>query len=56
MVQDELQTTVDIEEKDVGSLLPSTAIERMARFFLLRMEEAEKETRTFVNSGENGYD
>ena len=33
----------DIEEHDIGKLLPGTAIERMARFFLLKMEESEKE-------------
>lgn len=55
MVREESQTEVDVEKKDAGMLLPSTAIERMARFFLMRMNEAEKEARTFVNSGENGY-
>lgn len=55
MVREESQIEIYVEEKDVGMILPSMAIERMARFFLMRMNEAERKARTFVNSGENGY-
>lgn len=57
MVQNEEQNTV-LAVRDVGTLLPDTAIERMARFFLTRMQETDKQmdSHTFVNSEGKGYD
>ena len=57
MVQNEEQNTV-VAVRDVGILLPDTAIARMARFFLTRMRDTEEEmdSRTFVNSERKGYD
>lgn len=57
MVQNEEQDTV-VAVRDVGTLLPDTAIERMARFFLTRMQGTEEQvdSRTFVNSEGKGYD
>ena len=57
MVQNEEQNTV-LAVRDVGTLLPDTAIERMARFFLTRMQETDKQmdSNTFVNSEGKGYD
>ena len=57
MVQNEEQNAV-LAVRDVGTLLPDTAIERMARFFLTRMRDTEvqMDSRTFVNSEGKGYD
>lgn len=57
MVQNEEQYAA-LTVRDVGTLLPDTAIERMARFFLTRMRDTEEKmnSRTFVNSGRKGYD
>ena len=57
MVQNEEQNAV-LAVRDVGTLLPDTAIERMARFFLTKMRDTEEEmdSRTFVNSEGKGYD
>lgn len=57
MVQNEEQNAA-LAVRDVGTLLPDTAIERMARFFLTRMQGMEKQmdSRTFVNSEGKGYD
>ena len=57
MVQNEEQDTV-VAVRDVGPLLPDTAIERMARFFLTRMQctEEQVDSHTFVNSEGKGYD
>ncbi len=57
MVQNEEQNAA-LTVRDVGTLLPDTAIERMARFFLTRMRDTEEEmdSRTFVNSERKGYD
>lgn len=57
MVQNEEQDTV-VAVRDVGTLLPDTAIERMARFFLTKMRDTEvqMDSRTFVNSEGKGYD
>ena len=57
MVQNEEQNAV-LAVRDVGTLLPDTTIERMARFFLTRMQDTEKQmdSRTFVNSEGKGYD
>ena len=57
MVQNEEQNAV-LAVRDVGSLLPDTAIERMARFFLTKMRDTEvqMDSRTFVNSEGKGYD
>ena len=57
MVQNEEQNPV-LAVRDVGTLLPDTAIERMARFFLTKMRDTEEEMdpRTFVNSERKGYD
>lgn len=57
MVQNEEQNTV-LAVRDVGTLLPDTAIERMARFFLTKMRDTDEEmdSRTFVNSERKGYD
>lgn len=57
MVQNEEQNAV-LAVRDVGTLLPDTAIERMARFFLTKMRDTEEQmdSRTFVNSEGKGYD
>ena len=57
LVQNEEQNAA-LTVRDVGTLLPDTAIERMARFFLTRMRDTEDEmdSRTFVNSERKGYD
>ena len=57
MVQNEEQDTV-VAVRDVGTLLPDTAIERMARFFLTKMRDTEgqMDSHTFVNSEGKGYD
>lgn len=57
MVQNEEQNAV-LAVRDVGTLLPDTAIERMARFFLTKMRDTEEEMDpcTFVNSERKGYD
>lgn len=57
MVQNEEQNAA-LTVRDVGTLLPDTAIERMARFFLtrIRVTEEEMDSRTFVNSEGRGYD
>lgn len=57
MVQNEEQNAV-LAVRDVGTLLPDTAIERMARFFLTKMRDTEEQMdfRTFVNSEGKGYD
>ena len=57
MVQNEEQNVV-LAVRDVGTLLPDTAIERMARFFLTKMRDTEvqMDSRTFVNSEGKGYD
>ena len=57
MVQNEEQNAA-LTVRDVGTLLPDTAIERMARFFLTRMQETDKQmdSHTFVNSERKGYD
>ncbi len=57
MVQNEEQNAV-LAVRDVGTLLPDTAIERMARFFLTKMRDTEvqMDSRTFVNSEGKGYD
>ena len=57
MVQNEEQNAV-LAVRDVGTLLPDTAIERMARFFLTKMRDTEvqMDSRTFVNSERKGYD
>lgn len=57
MVQNEEQNAA-LTVRDVGTLLPDTAIERMARFFLTKMRDTEEEmdSRTFVNSEGKGYD
>lgn len=57
MVQNEEQNAA-LTVRDVGTLLPDTAIERMARFFLTRMQETDKQmdSHTFVNSEGKGYD
>lgn len=57
MIQNEEQNAV-LAVRDVGTLLPDTVIERMARFFLTRMQGTEEQvdSRTFVNSEGKGYD
>ena len=57
MVQNEEQNAV-LAVRDVGTLLPDTAIERMARFFLTKKRDTEvqMDSRTFVNSEGKGYD
>jgi len=57
LVQNEEQNAV-LAVRDVGTLLPDTAIERMARFFLTKMRDTEvqMDSRTFVNSEGKGYD
>ena len=57
MVQNEEQNAV-LAVRDVGTLLPDTAIERMARFFLTKMRDTEvqMDSLTFVNSEGKGYD
>lgn len=57
MVQNEEQYAA-LTVRDVGTRLPDTAIERMARFFLTRMRDTEEKmnSRTFVNSERKGYD
>ena len=57
MVQNEEQNAV-LAVRDVGTLLPDTAIERMARFLLIRMQDTDKQMDfcTFVNSEGKGYD
>ena len=57
MVQNEEQNAA-LTVLDVGTLLPDTAIERMARFFLTKMRDTDEEmdSRTFVNSERKGYD
>ena len=57
MVQNEEQNAV-LAVRDVGTLLPDTAIERMARFFLTKMRDTEvqMDSRTFVKSERKGYD
>ena len=57
MVQNEEQNAA-LTVRDVGTLLPDTAIERMARFFLTKMRDTEvqMDSRTFVNSEGKGYD
>lgn len=57
MVQNEEQNTA-LTVRDVGTLLPDTAIEQMARFFLTSMRDTEEKmnSRTFVNSERKGYD
>ena len=57
MVKNEEQNAV-LAVRDVGTLLPDTAIERMARFFLTKMRDTEvqMDSRTFVNSEGKGYD
>ena len=57
MVQNEEQNAA-LTVRDVGTLLPDTAIERMARFFLTKMRDTEvqMDSRTFVNSERKGYD
>lgn len=57
MVQNEEQNAA-LTVRDVGTLLPDTGIERMARFFLTKMRDTEEEMdpRTFVNSERKGYD
>lgn len=57
MVQNEEQNAA-LTVRDVGTLLPDIAIERMARFFLTKMRDTEEEmdSRTFVNSERKGYD
>lgn len=57
MVQNEEQNAA-LTVRDVGTLLPDTAIERMARFFLTKMRDTDEEmnSRTFVNSERKGYD
>ena len=57
MVQNEEQNAA-LTVRDVGTLLPDTAIERMARFFLTKMRDTEEkmDSSTFVNSERKGYD
>ena len=57
MVQNEEQNAV-LAVRDVGTLLPDTAIDRMARFFLARMQDTDKQmaSHTFVNAEGKGYD
>ena len=57
LIQNEEQNAV-LAVRDVGTLLPDTAIERMARFFLTKMRDTDEEmdSRTFVNSERKGYD
>ena len=57
MVQNEEQNAA-LTVRDVGTLLPDTAIERMARFFLTKIRDTDEEmdSRTFVNSERKGYD
>ena len=57
MVQNEEQNAA-LTVRDVDTLLPDTAIERMARFFLTKMRDTEvqMDSRTFVNSEGKGYD
>ena len=57
MVQNEEQNAA-LTVRDVDTLLPDTAIERMARFFLTKMRDTDEEmdSRTFVNSERKSYD
>ena len=57
MVQKEEQNTA-VAVSDAGTLLSNPAIERMAYFFLRKMQESgeESHSHTFVNSEGTGYD